>query len=34
MAESQWASARPTPPPPVMLPGLVFSSFKGQSGQV
>ena len=29
MAESQWASAHPTPPPPpAMLPGLVFSSFK------
>ncbi|KAK9987161.1 hypothetical protein SO802_032112 [Lithocarpus litseifolius] len=32
MAESLWASARPTPPPPpppsMMLLGLVFSSFK------
>ena len=32
MAESPWASALPTPPPPlpppVMLPGLVFSFFK------
>ena len=28
MAKSPWASARPTPPPPVMPPSLVFFSFK------